>query len=213
MTSPTSKYGNMELTTMLAPVRDFNFPAGSGTWLWSAFGWLGPRQPLYKRVPSFSVHFQLILILESELVKLYRGEEPTTRRTNHDQLPNPPLPEYRRPTQCQIQQMLPGARNRLRLDRNPFRAMHLLVKRNPDSTYMQALLYLTFRSETPDSKSTATILTTSTPQIVNPSSWLRSPIPSHLIVLFSTRDPTVMQLIQVGGARMKTVRQLQSSVL
>ncbi|KAJ6526685.1 hypothetical protein B0H19DRAFT_1275539 [Mycena capillaripes] len=46
-----------------------------------------------------------------------------------------PLPQHRIPNTQQIRSMLSGTRQRERLDRNPFRATHLMVQRNPKDIY------------------------------------------------------------------------------
>ncbi|KAJ7458915.1 hypothetical protein FB451DRAFT_1563786 [Mycena latifolia] len=54
---------------------------------------------------------------------------------NHSSGASDPLPDHRVPTTKQIRAMQSAGRQRERLDRNPFRATHLMVKRNPRDIY------------------------------------------------------------------------------
>ncbi|KAJ7431780.1 hypothetical protein FB451DRAFT_1381338 [Mycena latifolia] len=54
---------------------------------------------------------------------------------NHSSGASDPLPDHRVPTTKQIRAMQSAGRQRERLDRNPFRATHLMVKRNPRDMY------------------------------------------------------------------------------
>ncbi|KAJ7825504.1 hypothetical protein B0H14DRAFT_3726674 [Mycena olivaceomarginata] len=88
---------------------------------------------------AFSRHLRL-LILES--MRRYGAKATTINRDlvsqfqRHDSGGHEEaLPSHRFPTLKQIRQMLPAVRNRGRLDRNPFRATHLMVHRNPENMY------------------------------------------------------------------------------
>ncbi|KAJ7812162.1 hypothetical protein B0H14DRAFT_3753431 [Mycena olivaceomarginata] len=66
------------------------------------------------------------------------------------------LPAHCLPTTKQIKQMLPAVRHRARLDRNPFRATHIMVHRNPEKMYY----YKPHDFSAPDEKSEFTVAIT-----------------------------------------------------
>ncbi|KAJ7474222.1 hypothetical protein FB451DRAFT_1558412 [Mycena latifolia] len=88
---------------------------------------------------TFPRHLRLIIM---EWLRRYGAKATAVNRDLVNRFENPdsagnahPLPTHRRPTLKQIRQMIPAERHRARLDRNPFRATHLMVERNPRDIY------------------------------------------------------------------------------
>ncbi|KAJ6488108.1 hypothetical protein C8R47DRAFT_1276561 [Mycena vitilis] len=89
---------------------------------------------------TFSRHLRLLIL---EWMRRYGAKASAVNRDLVSQFERrdassgeaEPLPSHRLPTLKQIRQMLPAVRHRTRLDRNPFRATHLMVHRNPDTMY------------------------------------------------------------------------------
>ncbi|KAJ7476402.1 hypothetical protein B0H11DRAFT_2427045 [Mycena galericulata] len=79
---------------------------------------------------AFSRHLRLVIM---EWLRRYDLVNRFERRDTSGK--SEPLPSHRIPTSKQIRQMIPAERHRMRLDRNPFRATHLMVDRNPDKMY------------------------------------------------------------------------------
>ncbi|KAF8512204.1 hypothetical protein JB92DRAFT_2830898 [Gautieria morchelliformis] len=77
-----------------------------------------------------------------ELVNRYRIPDVTSRPTNAPSDLTDNFPVFRRPTAKQIRQMLPAIVCRARLNQDPFTAVIILKKHNPDKIYKYVPVYI-----------------------------------------------------------------------
>ncbi|KAJ7174739.1 hypothetical protein C8R46DRAFT_1031343 [Mycena filopes] len=94
------------------------------------------------------------------------------------------LPPHRLPTLKQIRQMLPAVRHRARLDRNPFRATHIMVDRNPDTILIPDWSYTPHDFGKPDEESTFKVAITD--DFSTDSTILNTAGPNGVLLMDST---------------------------